>query len=320
VADKRLRGRVAIVTGAGGGIGKAHALALARHGARVVVNDFGGSMEGSGSSAGPAQAVASEIIANGGDAIADTGDVGSWKDAEALIRTAIERFGDLDILVNNAGILRPRTLVGMTEEDATSVIRVHLIGTMATTHFAAAHWRARFKAKGTRGGRLINTTSPSGLFAAGQANYDAAKAGIAALTIVAARELAPYGVAANAIGPIALTRMSEGIAPTHFTADHAAELACWLASDAAQLVSGHVFIVGGGVIAAVDRWHTGQSIARDAIWDADALDAAMPDLLARATRPPDALGFYESESLPAQLAALNLPRHDKGAAPTGTKT
>ena len=318
--DARLNGRVAIVTGAGGGIGRVYALALARQGARVLVNDFGGAMDGSGSHPGSAASVVREIIESGGEAVADAGDVGSWTDAQAMVGRAIDTFGGLDILVNNAGILRPKTIVGMTEQDVSSVLRVHLFGTFATTHFAAAHWRDRFKAKGSTGGRLINTTSASGLFCAGQANYDAAKAGIAAFTGVAASELARYGVTANAIAPMALSRMSTDLLPASFTPEHAAELVCWLATLAADKVTGRVFNVGGGFIGVVNRWHTGPSINKHGVWRMAELDAAIPELVAAAAPHPDLTGYYPEETRPAQLADLRLPRGGQQANFSGETT
>ena len=317
MSDRRLAGRVAVVTGAGRGIGRLHALALARLGACVVVNDCGGAMDGAGCDPGAATSVVREIVESGGEAVADAGDVGSWADAGALVGRAIAHFGAIDILVNNAGILRPRTLVGMTEEDVTAVLRVHLFGSFATTHFAAAHWRDRFKEKGIAGGRLINTTSASGLFGHGQANYAAAKAGIAALTAVAASELGRYGATANAIAPIALTRMSTGIAPERFTPEHAAELVCWLSTDAARQVTGHVFNVGGGHISVAERWHTGPAIDKQGLWSVEELDAAIPGLLASAAPHPDLMGYYPGEARSPLLPDLRLPRPDLKPIPTG---
>ena len=204
-------GRVVVITGAGNGIGRAHALAFAAQGAQVVVNDLGGARDGGGSSAGPAQAVADEITAIGGEAVANTSDISSWAVATPVSQ-AIEAFGGLDVVVNNAGILRDRMIVTMTEQDWDAVIGVHLKGTFAMLHHAAAYWRQRAKEGHANDARVINTTSPSGLFGnPGQANYGAAKAGIASLTIIAARELDRYGVTVNAIAPTALTRMTEDI-------------------------------------------------------------------------------------------------------------
>ena len=307
----RLASRVALVTGAGGGLGRAYALALARCGARVVVNDFGPAMDGSGCDAGLAERVVAEIRQEGGEAVANAGDVGCWAGAEAMVAQTIAAFGALDILINNAGILRPRTIVGMQERDIADVLRVHLFGTLATSHFAALHWRDRARDTGPTGARLINTTSASGLFSAGQANYDAAKAGIAAMTGVAANELARYGVTANAIAPMALSRMSSGILPERFTPAHASELVCWLASAAAQGVTGRVFNVGGGHIGVVDRWHTGQSLNRDGLWQMHELDSAIPALLDGAAPHPDLMGYYPDEIRPAELPELQLPRGDR---------
>lgn len=312
MAEARLSGKVALVTGAGGGIGRAHALALARHGARVVVNDYGGAMDGAGADASRAAAVADEVVKMGGEAIANGGDVGSWGDAEGMVADAIQHFGALDILINNAGILRPKTLVGMTEHDVRSVLQVHLVGSFATTHFAASHWRQRYKERGISGGRLINTTSASGLFGFAQANYAAAKAGIAALTQIAALELASYRVTANAISPIALTRMSEGIAPETHTPDHAAELACWLASEAAEGITGHIFNVGGGHLSIADRWHTGPSADKPGLWTLDELEGLVPDLVSRAAPHPDALGYYPDEPRSPLLPRIEMPRGNRG--------
>lgn len=309
--DFRLAGKVAIVTGAGGGIGRVHAIRLARHGARVIVNDYGGPVDGSGRDASASRSVVEEITAAGGEAVADSGDVSAWADAESMVALALERFGRLDILVNNAGILRPKTIVGMTEDDVRSVLNVHLFGTFATSHFAAMHWRDRFKAKGVTGGRLINTTSAAGLFGHGQANYTAAKAGIAAFTAVAAGELGRYGATANAIAPIAVSRMSTGIVPDSFTPDHAAELVCWLGSDAGERMSGHVFNVGGGHISVVDRWHIGPGMDKEGFWTLDELDGGIPALVGRAAPHPDLMGYYPGEARSPLLPAMALPREDK---------
>src|SRR5436305_10018826 len=206
-----LKGRVAIVTGAGSGLGREHALLLAGCGASVVVNDIGTSRDGVGNDPGPAQQVVDEIVAAGGTAVANTDDVTSWDSARRLVETAVETFGDLDVLVNNAGILRDRVLVNLTEDDWDSVLGVHLKGHAATMRWAAAHWRARAKAGQQVRASIISTTSGAGLLNnPGQANYSSAKAGIVALTLVAAKELARYGVRANAIAPLARTRMTAG--------------------------------------------------------------------------------------------------------------
>ena len=205
-------GRVCIVTGAGRGIGREHALLLAAHGAKVVVNDVGGSMDGEGHSEGPAHDVVAEIVAAGGEAVANGDDISDFAGAERLVAQAIDAFGDLHVLVNNAGILRDRMLVNMTEAEWDAVIKVHLKGTFGPSHFAARHWRERSKAGEDVDARIINTSSPSGIYGnIGQANYGAAKAGIAAFTVITAMELERYGVTVNAIAPAALTRMTENL-------------------------------------------------------------------------------------------------------------
>src|ERR1700761_6527300 len=205
-----LSGKVAIVTGAGRGIGRCHALALAGAGAKVVVNDLGGGLAGEGSDAPPAEQVAEEIRAAGGEASTNGENVADFAGAERLVRQAIDEFGRLDILVNNAGILRDRMLVNMTEDEWDAVIAVHLKGHFAPTRAAAAYWRERSKAGEEVRGRVVNTSSPSGVFGnIGQANYGAAKGGIASLTLIAAQELARYGVTVNCLAPNARTRMTE---------------------------------------------------------------------------------------------------------------
>ena len=204
-------GRVAIVTGAGRGIGREHALSLAQHGAKVVVNDLGGAVDGSGGDLSPAQQVVDEIKAMGGEAVANGDSVGSWEGAQRLINTAIETFGDLHVVVNNAGILRDRVLANMTEEEWDAVINVHLKGTFAVSRWAAAYWRERAKSGESVSGRIINTTSVSGIYCnPGQTNYGAAKAGIAAMTIIAALEVGRYGVTVNAVAPVALHAHDRG--------------------------------------------------------------------------------------------------------------
>ncbi len=205
-------GRIAIVTGAGRGIGREHALSLARQGAKVVVNDLGGNVDGTGGDLSPAEHVVEEIKAMGGEAVANGDDVSSWEGAQRLINAAVETFGDLHAVVNNAGILRDRMLTNMTEEEWDAVIKVHLKGTFAPSRWAAAYWREQVKAGRELDARIINTTSVSGIYGnPGQTNYGAAKMGIAAFTNIAALELARYGVTVNAVAPVALTRMTEGL-------------------------------------------------------------------------------------------------------------
>ena len=287
----RLDGMVAAVTGAGGGLGRAYARLLAARGAHVLVNDVGAAVDGTGHDAGAAKETAELVAAEGGTAVPDTADVSGWDGARDLVGHAVERFGRLDILVNNAGILRPRTVVGMTERDWGAVLAVHLTGTMATAHFAAEHWRARHKAGETRPCRLINTTSGSGLYGNGQANYAAAKAGVAALTLVAADELARYGVTVNAIAPVAATRMSGALVPEGHVPEHAAQLVAWLACPAASAVTGRVFNVGGGHVSVAQGWHTGPALDRAGPWTVEDLDAALPGVVRSAAARPDLLGY-----------------------------
>ena len=211
-APRLCEGRICIVTGGARGIGRQHALMLAEHGAKVVVNDFGGERDGTGGDPGPANEVVDEITAAGGEAVANSADVSDFAAAGALVQQAIDTYGGLDVVVSNAGILRDRMLFSMTEEEWDAVIRVHLKGTFAPARHAAGYWRERAKAGETNDARLITTTSVSGLYGnMGQTNYGAAKAGIAAMTLIAADELARYGVTANSIAPGALTRMTEDL-------------------------------------------------------------------------------------------------------------
>ncbi len=259
-------GRVAIVTGAGRGIGREHSLMLAEQGAKVVVNDLGGEIDGSGKSTGPAQDVVDEIVAAGGEAVANGDDISSWDGAESLIKQAVDTFGQLDVLINNAGILRDRMLTNMTEAEWDAVIQVHLKGTFAPARHAAAYWRERSKAGDEVDGRIINTSSPSGIYGnVGQTNYGAAKAGIAAFTIIAAKELARYGVTVNAIAPAALTRMTENLGMGQ--ADEAtkekmspkwiAPIVVWLASEQSAHVTGRVFDITGQALSVSEGWHRG---------------------------------------------------------------
>ena len=204
-----VEGRVAVVTGAGRGIGREHALMLASHGAKVVVNDLGGATDGSGTDASPAEQVVEEIKAMGGEAVVNGANVSDFAEAKAMIDQAVDTFGGLDILINNAGILRDRMIFSMSESDWDGVIGVHLKGTYAPTHHAANYWRELAKSGEDNDARVINTSSPSGIYGnIGQANYGAAKAGIAAFTVITAMELAKYGVTCNALAPAAYTRMT----------------------------------------------------------------------------------------------------------------
>ena len=263
-------GRVAIVTGAGRGIGREHALGLARQGALVVVNDLGGNVDGSGGDLSPAQQVVEEIKGAGGEAIANGDDVSSWEGAQRLVNAAVERFGDLHVVVNNAGILRDRMLTNMTEEEWDAVIKVHLKGTFGPARWAAAYWREQVKLGRPVSGRIINTTSVSGIYGQpGQTNYGAAKAGIAAFTIIASLELARYGVTVNAVAPIALTRMTEGLGSAPETDEERemrsprwiAPVVTWLASVESADVTGRVFEASGSTLAIAEGWTRGPQAA-----------------------------------------------------------
>ena len=256
-------GRVCIVTGAGRGIGREYALLLASRGARVVVNDVGGARDGTGADPGPAQAVVEEIAAAGGAAVANTDDISTFVGGRAIVEQALDHFGALDVLINNAGILRDRMLFSMEEDEWDAVIRVHLKGTFCTSRFASEHWRNRSKAGATNDARIINTTSVAGLYAnAGQTNYGAAKAGIAAFTQIAAIELGRYGVTANAIAPGAMTRLTEDLglpaeATTNFEPSWVAPVVTWLASPLSADVTGQVIESSGMVLAIAEGWRRG---------------------------------------------------------------
>jgi len=265
---KLCEGRVVVVTGAGRGIGREHALSLARHGAHVVVNDLGAGVDGSGGDVSPANQVVAEIEAMGGKAISNGDDISSFEGAERLIKAAVDTFGDLHGVVNNAGILRDRMMANMSEAEWDAVIKVHLKGTFAPSHFAAAYWRDQSKAGKPVDGRIINTTSVSGIYGnIGQANYGAAKAGIAAFTVITALELARYGVTVNAVAPVALTRMTENLQPTPPTDEEReaqsprwiAPIVTWLASAESKGVTGRVFEASGRTFAIAEGWVRGPS-------------------------------------------------------------
>jgi NAD(P)-dependent dehydrogenase (short-subunit alcohol dehydrogenase family) len=271
-----LDGRVALVTGAGRGIGREEALLLAREGAAVVVNDLGGEWDGQGADPRAAQAVADEITADGGRAVANHDSVADAEAAAAMVTQAVETFGRLDILVNNAGVLRDRMVFNLEPQDVLTVLQVHLIGTFNTIRQAAAHWRAQAKAGRPTAARIINTSSASGVFAnAGQANYGAAKAAIAAVTQIASMELARYGVTVNAICPTARTRLTmmgsrvigDGQAERNgwdpLDPANVAPLVVFLASDAAAEITGQVFGVVGGQVQLYEGWRPGPEIRVD---------------------------------------------------------
>ena len=288
-------GRVAIVTGAGRGIGRAHALEFARQGAKVVVNDLGAELDGRGGSTGPAGEVVDEIRAMGGEAVANGDDVADWEGARRLVQSAIDAFGRLDTLINNAGILRDRMLFNMEPEEWDDVIRVHLRGTFGPSRHAVAYWRDLAKAGEPVDARIINTSSSSGIFGnPGQTNYGAAKAGIAAFTVIAAQEVERYGITVNAIYPGALTRMTEDLTrwrgrpePTDAererrAPENIAPLVVWLASAESRGITGRVFGVSGGRITVAEGWHAGPRAQKEGRWDPAELGAIVPGLVAQA--------------------------------------
>ena len=282
-------GRVAIVTGAGRGIGREHALMLARHGAKVVVNDLGGAVDGTGDDRSPAQQVVAEIEADGGEAIANDANVADFESAEQMVRAAVDAFGDLHVVVNNAGILRDRMLTNMSEAEWDAVINVHLKGTFAPSRHAAAYWRERSKAGEPVSGRIINTTSVSGIYGnIGQTNYGAAKAGIASFTNIAALELVRYGVTVNAVAPAALTRMTENLGMGQGSEEDKeamspkwiAPIVTWLASEESAAVTGRVFEASGRVLAVAEGWVRGPSV--EPVDDPTAMGALVESMLAEA--------------------------------------
>src|SRR6478735_3656523 len=294
-------GRVCIVTGAGRGIGREHSLMLAEQGAKVVVNDIGGEIDGSGRSTGPAQEVVDEIVAAGGEAVVNGDDISTWDGAERLVQQAIDHFGRLDVLINNAGILRDRMLANMTEAEWDAVIAVHLKGTFGPARHAAAYWREQTKAGEAVDGRIINTSSPSGIYGnVGQTNYGAAKAGIAAFTIIAAKELARYGVTVNAIAPAALTRMTENLGMGQVSEEQKEQMAprwiapivTWLASPESKDVTGRVFDVTGSALSVAEGWHRGPT-AEPVDDDPAALGDVVRRLVSEARPNANMFGFDE---------------------------
>ncbi|MGW1977857.1 SDR family oxidoreductase [Streptomyces sp. NPDC001889] len=278
--------RVVVVTGAGRGLGRAHALAFAAEGAAVVVNDLGAALDGAGASDAPAREVVAEIEAAGGRAVAHGGDIATAEGASSLIATALETYGRLDTLVNNAGFLRDRMLVNLTEDDWDAVVRVHLRGHFLPLKHAAAHWRAESRAGRPAAARVIGTTSGAGLLGSvGQGNYSAAKAGIVALTLVAAAELGRYGVGVNAIAPAARTRMTEGgFAGLRGLPEDVSPLVVWLGSGGSEGVTGRVFEVEGGRVTVMEGWRRGASAEAPARWTPESAGATARTLLS--TTPP----------------------------------
>ncbi|MFI2214584.1 SDR family oxidoreductase [Streptomyces sp. NPDC020141] len=276
--------RVVAVTGAGRGLGRAHALAFAAEGARVVVNDLGAARDGSGGSADPARSVAAEIRAAGGRAVAHDGDIATAEGAASLIAAALETYGRLDTLVNNAGFLRDRMLVNLADDDWDAVLRVHLTGHFLPLRHAAAHWRAQSRAGRPVTARVVNTTSGAGLLGSvGQGNYAAAKAGIVALTLVASAELARYGVQVNAIAPAARTRMTEEIfAGLTGLPEDVSPLVVWLGSAASTGVTGRVFEAEAGRVTVMEGWRPGPTAHAPSRWTPTAAGDAARRLLSAA--------------------------------------
>jgi NAD(P)-dependent dehydrogenase (short-subunit alcohol dehydrogenase family) len=290
-----LDGKVAVVTGAGRGIGRTEALLLAAEGAAVVVNDVGGSSGGEGSDTRPAQQVVDDISAGGGRAVANYDNCATWSGGEGLVRQALDTFGRLDILINNAGILRDRMCFTMEEAEWDAVIAVHLKGHFCPLRHAAAYWREQSKSGQSVNAKVVNTSSESGLYGnAGQINYAAAKAGIAAMTLVAARELERYGIRVNAIAPVARTRLTESVpgagelfkktkddAFDRFSPDNVAAVVGWLSSDLSAGVSGQVIKVQGGIAQLLQGWRPQTQATADKPWTIAEIDAAKDTLFAK---------------------------------------
>ena len=295
-----LEGKVAIVTGAGRGLGREEALALATHGATVIVNDIGTSLAGDGGDTTPADEVVAAIEARGGTAAVNRDDVADWEGARQLVSQAYDQFGRLDVLVNNAGVLRDRMSFNMSEEEFDMVLRVHCKGHFATTRHACERWRTLAKEQGSTYGRLIHTASEAGLYGtAGNSNYAMAKASIAALAISIAREMSKYGVTSNFIAPRARTRMTDSMPGSEMFAKPAdtfdvfhpawpAELVVFLASDAAADVTGQGFIVWGGSVALVKGWHQVHDLSKHGeAWTAEELIANKAEIFGSHARQPE---------------------------------
>jgi NAD(P)-dependent dehydrogenase (short-subunit alcohol dehydrogenase family) len=296
-----LDGRVAIITGAGRGIGREHALLFAAEGAKVVVNDLGGAADGTGGSLSPAEEVVAEIKGMGGEAIANGDNVADWEGGQRLINSAVEAFGDLDILVNNAGILRDRVLVNMTEQEWDAVVAVHLKGHFVPSRWAAAYWREQTKAGIEKPRNMVHTSSTSGLFSnPGQTNYGAAKSGIATFSQIAAKELGRYGVKSNCIAPAARTRLTEstpGLGDLVKAPDDAGTFDVWDPGNISPVVAylatadcpftGETFFVQGGSVKRVQSWAFGPGVDRDDRWTVADLADAMKDLAAQPSQQAD---------------------------------
>ena len=286
-------GRVVIVTGSARGIGREHALAFGRAGAKVVVNDLGVELDGSGGGSGPAGELVDELRKAGGEAIANGADVSSWEDTGALVKQTLEAFGRLDVVVNNAGFVRDRMFVSCSEQEWDAVVRVHLKGHFCLARHAAEYWRNESKAGRAVDARIINTSSGAGLQGSiGQSAYSAAKAGIATLTLIQAAELGRYGITANAIAPSARTRMTEDVfadmmakPDSGFDAMDPANispLVVWLGSAESKDVTGQVFEIVGGEISVGDGWRKGPKVDKGARWEPDEVGSAVAELLRKA--------------------------------------
>lgn len=309
----RFDGKVAVVTGAARGVGRGHAMLLAAEGAKVIVNDLGGEWDGTGNDSRPAQQTVDEIKAAGGEATANYDNVADWTGGQNLIKQAIETYGDLDILINNAGILRDRTVFNMTEQEWDAVINVHLKGHFVPTRFATGYWRDKAKTSGQpANGRVIFTSSEAGMFGnGGQANYAAAKAGIASLAIVVSREMKKYGVTSNTIAPRARTRLTEGTfgefaveegAFDSWSPENIAPWVAYLCSDEAAHITGQAFIVGGGEVDLVQGWTVVSKLQKDGRWTIDELVTRSKELFGdRSTDTPpfgDAISALPVDSAP----------------------
>jgi NAD(P)-dependent dehydrogenase (short-subunit alcohol dehydrogenase family) len=299
-----LDGKVAIVTGAGRGIGREEALLMAQHGARLVINDLGGHFDGTGSDASPAQQVVDEIKAAGGEAVANTESVTDFKGAKRIVEHALDSFGHLNILVNNAGILRDRMIFNMSEEEWDAVINVHMKGTFNCSRHACEYWREQHKAGNVLNGRVINTSSDAGLLGSpGQPNYGPAKAAVATMAIIVDREMQKYGVTGNAIAPLARTRLTVDATPQtaglmdakegehdYFSPHHVAPLVAWLASDDAAQVHGEVFRVGGGCVWLMKGWHSTGTVKKLGDWEPGELGDQLKVELAKGGTEKEDLG------------------------------
>jgi NAD(P)-dependent dehydrogenase (short-subunit alcohol dehydrogenase family) len=299
-----LDGKVAIVTGAGRGIGREEALLMAKHGAKIVVNDLGGHFDGTGSDVGPAQQVVDEIKAAGGEAVANGESVSDFKGTKRIVEQAVDTFGHLNILINNAGILRDRMIFNMSEEEWDAVIDVHMKGSFNCARHACEYWREQHKAGNILNGRVINTSSDAGILGSpGQPNYGPAKAAVASLAIIIDREMQKYGVTGNAIAPLARTRLTVDATPQtaglmdakegehdYFSPHHVAPLVAWLASDDAANVHGEVFRVGGGCVWMMKGWHTAGTVKKLGDWEPVELGEKLKVELAKGITAKEDLG------------------------------